>query len=84
MIVVRTHSNVPIMLPIPNVINIRKNITLHKGFTSIHEIASVNAIKVRPGPWATYKRDNHSMGNKNQHRFQIFKTVGVKLNDLFL
>lgn len=53
--VVRTHSYVPNILPIPKVIIIRKNITLHNCFTSMVDIASVNAMNTKPGPWATYR-----------------------------
>ena len=53
MTVVRTASYVPNILPIPKVSNIMKNMILHSWVTSIVDMASVKAMKVKPGPLAT-------------------------------
>lgn len=51
---VTTPSRVPNILPSPSVNNIQKNSVAHSCDTGNMSMASVNAMKVNPGPDATY------------------------------
>ena len=57
MTVVLTPSTDPIIVPIPKVSSITKNKTLQNGVPLIVDIASVNAINVKPGPSSTLKKN---------------------------
>lgn len=51
-----TPSSIPNMLPRPRDRNMAKNRTDHSGEAGIKRIASVKAMKVRPGPWNFWRK----------------------------
>ena len=71
-----TPSRVPNMLPSPRVSNMQKNSTAHKGEAGILTMASVKAMKVRPGPWADYEGER----DRERKKFSVFMCPASNLH----